>query len=232
MGAGSGAYTPAEAALLVGLRTERVRRWTQGYSVKSSGAKRTASPLFRRQLPVVDGKIALSFLDLLEVLFVHAFLEEGVTMPTIRKAADEAATVFKTTHPFSLRRFQTDGQAIFAKFADERGVERLLHLGRGGQIVLAKVIEPLLRQLDRDADTEQANRWWPLGKERRVVLDPTRVGGVPIIAGFGLPTRVLYRVHLAGDRIDKIADWYDVPVDHVRDAIAFEESRRQLRQAA
>lgn len=222
---GIGIYTPSEAARLVGLHPDRVRRWVDGYSYRHAGSSRRSAPLFARDMPMIDGRIALSFLDLLEVLFVRAFLEQGVSLNTIRRAAEEASRVFGTSHPFTLKRFRTDGRRIFASFKDEKSVERLLELDHGGQLVLADVIETLLRQIEHDPETDQAMRWWPLGKDRLVFLDPARAMGAPIVKDHGVRTRVLYGACLAGESITAIAGWYEVSPQHVRDAISFEELR-------
>jgi hypothetical protein len=41
-----------------------------------------------------------------------------------------------------------------------------------------------------DLDVE-ITRWWPLGKQRSVVLDPQRSFGAPIASGSGIPTATL-----------------------------------------
>jgi uncharacterized protein (DUF433 family) len=124
-----------------------------------------------------------------------------------------------------LKRFRTDGRRIFAGFEDEKSVERLLELNHGGQLVLAEVIDTLLRQIEHDPETDQATRWWPLGKDRLVLLDPARAMGAPIVKDYGVRTRVLYGARLAGEPVTAIANWYEVSPRHVRDAISFEELR-------
>jgi uncharacterized protein (DUF433 family) len=110
-----------------------------------------------------------------------------------------------------------------ARFADHNGKEHLMQLIQN-QYAFAAVLDPLLRQLDQDR-LDQASRWWPLGPEHHVVLDPERSLGQPIIKDYGVPTHVLHAAHLSGDSDESIAGWYEVPVEHVRDAIAFESAR-------
>ncbi len=57
-------------------------------------------------MPPVDGQLALSFLDLIEVRFVDAFLENGVPWKTIRSAAINAMEYFGQGHPLSNKRFK------------------------------------------------------------------------------------------------------------------------------
>jgi uncharacterized protein (DUF433 family) len=224
---GTGVYTAPEAARLVGLRPERVRRWTAGYSYTAGGEVRASSPIFKRDLPAIEGRVALSFHDLVEVLFVRQFLTTGVSMPTIRQAAIDAAEMLKTAHPFSMREFATDGQEIFRRYIDDAGVERMLTMGRNKQTVFTQVIAPLLRELEYALEPQQAVRWWPLGRDKSVIVDPRRNLGEPTVADYGVPTRILFGAHVAGESVDAIADWYEVPIERVRDAIAFEQGRKK-----
>jgi uncharacterized protein (DUF433 family) len=228
---GTGVYTAHEAARLVGLRPERVRRWTAGYSYKAAGEIRASSPIFKRDLPAIEGRVALSFHDLVEVLFVRQFLATGVSMPTIRQAAIDAADMLKTAHPFSMREFATDGQEIFRRYTDDAGVERMLTMGRSKQTVFVEVIARLLRELEYSLEPLQAVRWWPLGRDRSVIVDPRRNLGEPTVVDCGVPTRILYGAHVAGETVEGIADWYEVPIEGVRDAIAFEQGRKRQRTA-
>jgi uncharacterized protein (DUF433 family) len=218
-GFGEGLYTPSEAARLAGLRTDRVRRWLKGYDYTTKDGHRSASPL----VTGYDAQRAVSFLDLIEVLFVRAFLKHGVSMHTIRLAAEAARDEFKTDHPFCIHRFETDGRTIFARVKDEVDDEKLVDMARR-QVVFSHVFHPLLKQLEFDADSQRVARWWPLGKGKHVVIDPGVSFGEPVISTKGIPTRILSAPVLAGRTHKAVADWYEVPVREVHAAVAFERS--------
>jgi uncharacterized protein (DUF433 family) len=223
LGLGRGVYTGRETALLSGLRTERVARWVRGYSFTTgSGKKRSSPPIFAADRST-DGPLALSFLDLVEVLFVRAFLDLGVSMRTIRLAATEGVKIFKVKHPFCLKRFETDGCGIFASIAKSAGDDAILDLV-SHQTAFPKVIRPLFKQIEYDVVSEMATVWWPRGKDVPVLLDPTRAFGTPIVAKRGVPTHVLAGPVEAGDSPDLVAKWFEVPVREVRAAIEFERS--------
>src|SRR5882672_9161488 len=94
-----GIYSVAEASRLTGVSRERIRRWLKGY--RSNLRKKKYSPLWQPQLPTIDNKVALGFLDLIEVKFVGAFLDRGVSWPMIHKAREKAAAVYPgLSHPF------------------------------------------------------------------------------------------------------------------------------------
>ena len=54
------------------------------------------------------------------------------------------------------------------------------------------------------------------------MLDPNRQFGQPITARAGVSTDILQAAAKAGQTVEEIADWYEVDVPSVRDAIEFE----------
>src|SRR5439155_21144893 len=80
----AGIYTVTDAARLTRVSAGRIRRWLKGYRYKSRKKKQYSSPpLWNGQFKPIDGKLALGFLDLIEVKFVDAFLNAGVIWDTI-----------------------------------------------------------------------------------------------------------------------------------------------------
>lgn len=79
-------------------------------------------------MPPVEGQLALSFLDLIEVRFVDAFRSKGVPWKTIRSAAQNAMDFFGHDHPFSNERFRTDGQKIFYDMLKLTGENKMLDM--------------------------------------------------------------------------------------------------------
>jgi DNA-binding transcriptional MerR regulator len=175
----------------------------------------------------MGGRRIFSFHELIELRFVSWCRENGVSMPVIRAAAQVAAELFQATHPFALDTFATDGHNIFALMREKRAD---LALGKNVlavelpkfQLVFTSMIEPYFKDLD--FEDHWANRWWPLGKDRRVVLDPARRFGEPIDGETGVPTNSLYQTYLAEDKdMSRVAWWYDVPVEAVAYAVDYEK---------
>ena len=123
----------------------------------------------------------------MELHFIHMFKQEGVSLQTIRKAAKMAAHQFQQPYPFTLRRFDTDGETIFATLchAERRRtkIEDLKH----GQYVFENICRPFFKKLEYHQD--DAIRFWPLNRSGHVVLDPQRHFGKPIDSPTGVPTR-------------------------------------------
>ncbi len=220
---GIGIYTVAEAARLTRVPPLRIRRWVQGYSYRAvpKGPQSYSPAVFVHELEPIDGALALTFLDLLEIRFVDAFRRHGVSWKTIRQAAAYAGEVLHTTHPFSTKKFKTDGRRIIGEFTESSSDRALLDLV-GRQYEFKAVISHTLFE-GIEFKGNEAALWWPLGGRGRVLLDPHRSFGQPIVAKEGVPTTVLARAVRAEGSVDRVARWFEVERASVRAAVEFEE---------
>lgn len=69
----------------------------------------------------------------------------------------------------------------------------------------------------------------PLGTKSRVIIDPRRSFGRPIDGPTGVPTYSLWGPTQSGESVERIADWFHVPMQAVRDAIEYEELPEETR---
>lgn len=218
---GIGLYTPAEAASLTGASPEAIRRWMFGYHYKHKDSVRLLPPVWEADIEPIHGQIALSFLDLMEIRFIRAFREHGVSWPTIREAARVACDIVDDVHPFARKRFRTDGERIFQEVSD-RGAVKLLDLNRRSW-VFHEVIEPsLFDGIEYSGDT--ISRWFPLDGSRMIVVDPKIAFGRPILTRECVPTDLIASAVRANDGdVESVGRWYSLPKRAVQAAVAFEE---------
>lgn len=220
---GKGVYGPAEAARLVHIPQQRINRWTRGYTYQYKGETRHTPPLIAGGTePSTHKGPILSFLDLLEVRFLDAFLVHGVSRKAVRIAALNARELLGRHHPFSTRIFKTDGRSIFAEIARGADDKHLLDVVKN-QFVFTRIISPSLYEGVEFNTSDDPQRWWPLGKKHAVVIDPERGFGAPIVARSGVPTSILANAMKAEGSIAFVANWYEVSEREVRDAVLFEE---------
>ena len=216
----AGIYTVPEASRLTRVSTSRIRRWIKGYNFKTKKERHHSNPVWTGQIAPIDEQMAVGFRDLMEIRFVAAFLNEGVSWKTMREAHVAAKTKLGTDHPFCTHRFATDGRAILQEEAQVSGDKQLINIVND-QREFKRIVNPFLKELEFD----QGNlRWWPLGRERLVVVDPVRNMGQPTVTRSGVPTRVLANSVKANDSVETVARWYEVSPQEVKDAVTFEQS--------
>jgi uncharacterized protein (DUF433 family) len=178
--------------------------------------------VWRSEYPTIDEQTALSFLDLMELRFVDAFLKAGVRWPPLRTAHERASTLVNASHPFCTNKFKTEGRHVFVDLLELRNVSGLVDVGKN-QLYFEEILRPILKDLDFSHG--EIRRWWPLGANRQVVLDPKRSFGRPIVDREGIPTAVLNRAAQSNESLEDVCKWYDVSRESLDDAIAFERRR-------
>lgn len=219
---GIGAYSLTEAGRLLGVSPATIRRWLFGYSYDHHGPLTEQEPLWRPQYGLEQDEPLLGFRDLIEARIVRGLRSLKIGLPTIRECLRRAREIVEDDHPFSTRRFKTDGKRIFLEEIDglEEGV--LIDL-KQLQHAFRRVVEPSFIDLDFDADA--ASRWWLLSKKRTIVLDPARSFGQPIVAESGVPTLRLAQALEAEGSIARVAQLFELKPAIVRDALTFEHRR-------
>lgn len=217
---GIGAYSLAEAGRLLGVSPTTIRRWLFGYSYEHHGPRTQQKPLWLPQYGLDQDEPLLGFRDLLEARIVRGLRELHIGLPTIRACLDFAREVVEDDHPFSTRRFKTDGRRLFLESHSGRMIDLKVR-----QHVFRRIVEPSFVDLDFDADA--ASRWWLLPKRRTIVLDPARSFGQPIVADSGVPTLRLAQALEAEGSVDRVARLYELKLPLVRDALTFERKRME-----
>jgi uncharacterized protein (DUF433 family) len=228
---GRGVYGAADALRLINYRRRKdadfrsisrrtIARWLRGYDYSIRGEIRRSPPLWRPDYANDDDTIELSFRDLIELRFVKAFRDIGLSLLTVRECFDQAVKLVNDQRPFSTQRFRTDGKTIFLEITNKVREGELLDL-KNRQGVFHRIVEPSLHDLEFDADI--VARWFPLGTSRKtVVVDPARAFGRPIVAKGGVPTQVLSEAVQVEGSLEKVARLYEIQLAAVRDAVAFE----------
>ena len=210
---GRGLYTITEAARLLRMHPNKLKGWT--------GDRNGAAAVIHREFP--DEGI-LTFAEFVELYLIKLFLDEGVSLATIRRAASEAARKFHTHHPFAVKRFDTDGKRVFATLIGRESATSLVEELRHGQLVFSTIIRPFFRKIKYHG--HEVSQFWPLDESGRIVLDPMRRYGAPIDAETGMPVETIIDALNAGGGQDTqtVAEWLGIPQEAVQAAVQFERS--------
>lgn len=225
---GVGYYTLGEAARLLGVDRSRIRRWVAGYtywlqSEQKGKRRRIQTPILATDLPIVGDVRALSFVELMELRVVKAFVARGVPLQRVRTAALLARQHFGVSHPFASRKIYTDGKNIFADLQRDLGISAVVELSRKRYLQLqsGQLVRSSLDEIEFDPSTTVAHRWWPLSRGVPVVLDPTICFGSPTVAGTGVRTAIVSGMARA-ESVNSAADSYGLTTDAVNAAVTFE----------
>ncbi len=210
---GHGVYTPREAARLIGETPQHVFRWTRG-----SGP---TEPLWQAHYQFVEDSTEISFLDLIEVRVVAAMRRQGISLQSIRYAIDFAQNALGVERPLSSRDFKTDGSEILMDAIEDDGEFVSLSKKAPGQKVFKRIIEQSLNDLEYEDDL--VARWRPKGFEK-VIIDPARSFGDPLVDEFGVSTGMIYREYQEFNDAKYLSKIYEIPVQVIRVAIRYEEN--------
>jgi uncharacterized protein (DUF433 family) len=218
--ADAGVYTVPVAARLLQEKPATIERWAFGYQRRGTDYPAAIAT----DLPPIGDSRALTFLELVELMFVQALLSTGLSWPKVREASRVAAHLLNDErHPFATRRWFADPAALYLSLGQVHGEDLLVEVAGHAQVAMEPVLHPYLKQLDFDANGV-ARRWFPMGLEAAVVLDPQRSFGMPITVSAGVPTEALARLYAAGDTVETIAAWYRMDEAEVDAAIRYEEA--------
>jgi uncharacterized protein (DUF433 family) len=219
---GIGLYTPAEASHLLSISAAKIVRWLKGHRI----GERPYAPLWRPQVDIGDGHIYLGFRDLMEMRVANAFISRGLSPQKVRRAIEIARSMLKEDRPLSTARFRTDGRTVFIQLKKEDGSDEMVDLFLR-QHVFREIIEPSLKNIDFTDGIP--SRWWPRGKQARIVLDPQRAFGQPIEVDTGVPTAALAAAVEAEGSMEAAARIWSVPVAAIRHSVEFQKGlERQL----
>ena len=220
----SGIFTVDEAAQLVGVSKRRIRGWISGYKDRSAGA------IIENEIGWSDGRLAFSFRNLMEMRFIACFEKAGVTFNNIRAVMDEVRIITRRPHPFSTNIvFKTDGKKIVGEVFSKIAGRGLYDLRTKNMEIFDVVYMTLKDDVVYDFNGD-ARSWFPRRKVApNVIVHPKFAFGEPILKRSFIPTRTIYDTVAVEKNNSLVADMFDIPPPHVREAVAFE---RELRKAA
>ena len=206
---GIGLYSLADASRLLKTPRRTLSRWVEGYVQELRDGIKNYAPVIAR-----GEDEFLTFGDLVELLYVRGFRNEGVELAEIRHTAAKFRNNWDTPYPFATKRFATSGRKL------------LIELGGQWQHAMTGQHEAFFEELGRQLVHvgDLTAEWRPLGLDRSVVLNPDRSFGKPIDDISGTHTFVLAQAMIAENDVEKVAWWYGTSTDAVDDAREFEAS--------
>lgn len=214
---GNGIYSVGEASRLLGVSSRRVHNLFMGWS---SGRGLLAS----HDYPNDDARNrSLSFLDLIDSAIAIRLRANHVSPHRIRKLRQILEARWGTGHPFSHKNLYVDpsGRRFFSHSPNDDGDDELLEI-LPNQLAMPEILLPILKRVSYDPASKLAESIM-CSDEYKVLINPRRRYGKPIVETSGMPTAILSECYEANGRdADFVADWYSVSAEEVLDAVRFE----------
>lgn len=163
---------------------------------------------------------AFNFHVLIEAYTVYTLRKLRVTMPRIRTAREILATRLSSAYPFASRGILAQGgKVLFDPGADTPG--GIIHLAPGQQAEFREIISPFCKELDFAGETGLAERFWPLGRDSHIVIDPRISFGRPVIVKTGITVESISSLVAGGEAAQNVAAQFDIPLAAVLEADRF-----------
>ena len=216
-------YGVVEAAGYLGLRSDRVRAWLDGYERVGT----TYAPVVRE---VHTGSEVVTWGEFVELGYLREYRRKGVPLQKLRPVIEALRREFRTPYPLATAKPFVMGKELVLALQEENDLPSAIAIVvRSGQtIALTPEARRFFQKVDFDAPASggAARRLLPAGPASPVVIDPLVRSGRPNVSG--VATERLWELHDAGESVHEIAEGYDLTAELVRAAIAYEEQQRSL----
>lgn len=213
---GIGAYAPSEIARILRLPVDRVQRWIRDYWDGTLGKAYALKYSWK-----TDGSRAVSFRTLIEFYVMMQLAEAGVKPKRVLQAHQELAEWYDNAFPFALKEvlqgIKTDSRRVCFQLDGNT-----LSLDGSRQLNM-DFIQLFFKRLDFD-ENDLAIRFWPLGRDKSIVIDPERKLGHPVVADSNIYPESLHNHFKAGDPIPYIAHIYGLSETQVKHAMEYCEA--------
>ncbi len=166
-----------------------------------------------------DDRYSVNFLSLIELHIFQKFKEYEVSTHKIVKIHEFLSNELNTPYPFASTDFFKSGSNIYFKNGDDWVIT-----DKSLQIALRKIIESFGNKISFNNEN-LADKYYPLGKDRSIVIDPEYRFGQPILKNSFLPIDPLYETYKAeNDDAELISHIYNIPKSEIEDIVEFKET--------
>jgi uncharacterized protein (DUF433 family) len=207
-------YSFTEVAHLAQVSVGTVRNWLLGYL----GSQGEVDPLFRGH---PEGERTCSFLQLIEIVVAAKFRKaERCPFKTVRQAYDNARQLWPhLEYPFASLELKSIGGHIVHIIRVPGIALRAVDIPE--QYTIPDLVQETLAQIEYEY--ELASKWYPVGMEVPIVVDPRISGGLPIVQGRGITVETIHKRFKAKQKMNFIADDFELDRETVEEVIRYAE---------
>ena len=204
-------YSFKEVARLSGISVSTVRNWLFGYTVE----ERQVAPLIKAS----SDATFCSFLNLVEIMVAARFRKaEGTKYEVVKRTYENARKLYSLEHPFaSDLRLKSVGGHIVHMIRDKGSFQAI---DTPEQFTLPNLVAEMMEQLE--FELELASKWYPVGKNIPIVVDPYISSGVPTIEGRSITVENIEKRFYVGKQTwEFISKDLELPINVIEEVIRF-----------
>jgi len=215
-------YSYAEAARLLRVSSQTLRRWLDG----ASRAGVEYPPVIR---PEPTGSETVTWGEFVEAGFLRGYRAKKVSLQRMRPFITKARE--RSGAPYPLAHFKPliDNKKLVYDLQQETGLDPKLYLvnAEDDQMLWAQPVSEFLETVEFDPKTDAVSRVFPFGLSTPVAIDPEISFGIPQIKG--VRTELVAESIAAGESIEDAARSWSLGIGEVEAALKWE---RSLKKAA
>ena len=207
---GAGIYTVPDISQILNLNQAKARRWLHNYWNSRMNLSETSYTWGNGR------DLGMDFLMLIEFYVFYKLREIGISSQKIITAHNTIANYINSPFPFAKTKIFFDKEIFFCT----DNLKTIIKADETKQIAFNKIILEYVKKIDFDQSNDPL-RFWPLGKNNNIVVDPHHQFGRPVIKGTNIKIDILYDLFKAGESKKFIANLYNIDVKSVSDSINY-----------
>jgi len=200
----TGIYIIPDIARIFHLPLDKTRRWLNLYWDKKMvpGEKYTWGDSKNK---------ATSFFTMIEFYIFYQLKELKIPTSKIMETHTFLSEKLNTPYPFATEKIKTDGSELFYLIDEIPVTANIKH-----KYPFKEIIEYYFEKIDFNNESI-AERYFPLGKKRTIVVDPKHQFGQPTIAGTNILVDTIIGFIKGGENDEIIASLYNLNIDTIND---------------
>jgi uncharacterized protein (DUF433 family) len=211
---GDGVFTVYDVAQILRIPYHKANYWFNSY-VKDKLQKSSKFQYYFK----VGNVVGVNFFMLIELHAFHKMRERRIPLRKIIEIHAYLKKSLRTPYPFAASHLGLAGKEIL--MSADPTYEFLTTADESLQIVISQIVKPFFQKIEFSAIDGLAVKFYPLGRNRSVVVSRRNQFGQPTIDGTNIKVSTLYNYYRGGEEMESIARMYDLHPNQVSDAIEF-----------
>lgn len=208
---GTGIYSIPDVAFILKLSKNKVRRWMGEFWDGRLGKD------YNNNYSLGDGREKVThFHTLIEFYVFYQLRELNISTKKIFTAHHAIAEQLNTAYPFASSKVLSDGKSILFTLDDGT----VVNADKTRQAAFKEIIETFCKKIEF-SQTEIAECFYPMGRDKQIVVDPHHQFGQPTIKNTNILAETIFDMHEAGESSQFLSRLYNLPLQEIEDAISF-----------